>query len=249
MKNFHSTLLVILALPSALGASFSNLDFEDVTVSQVDPGEFSGVAVAAWEGIYYDSFGNGGLFRVNAMNVGAVSWPTITSPSAIAGNYSMGFLAFTDRPEVGVAQTATLEPGQQWLTLLTDLNQGDSALFQTGYLRVLFNDTPASFQLTAAEWNGKPLSRLTADLRPFAGQTGTLKILARCELLPTSPPYMDIGLARINIDQLQLVPEAGPGVTALAFGSAALMALAWRRNRTTGCPIRCRSNPRILGRT
>ncbi|MFO1458897.1 MAG: hypothetical protein U1G08_05770 [Verrucomicrobiota bacterium] len=183
------------------------------------------------------------------MNIGAVSWPTITSPSAIAGIYSMGFLTFTGRPEVGVAQTATLEPGQQWLTLLTDLNQGESALYQTGYLRVLFNDTPASFQLTPAEWNGKPLSRLIADLRPFAGQTGTLKILARCELLPTSPPYMDIGLARINIDQLQLVPEAGPGVTALAFGGVAFLALVWRRTRTTGCRISFQTTSGIPERT
>ena len=76
-----------------------------------------------------------GLFRINAMNIGR-SLPTITSPSAIAGIYSMGFLTFTGRPEVGVAQTATLEPGQQWLTL--DRPQSGRAPYQTGYLRVLF---------------------------------------------------------------------------------------------------------------
>lgn len=229
MKTILGIATALTLGTTAWAVSFQNLDFENV--SEPPPGGWrtgDEVSVASWEGLYYD-LGNDGLFRVNAMNAGAVSWPTITAPSAIAGQYSMGFLLFAGTPQVGVAQTATLGPGEQWLTLVTDLNRTDFSATGTQHLQILFNDNPVSFDLSATEINGRELWLLKGDLRSYAGQTGTLKILA------WSNSAEDFAWSRLNVDNLQLVPEPPAVMVAasMGIGSLLLKALVLRRPRNS----------------
>jgi hypothetical protein len=151
----------------------------------------------------------------------------------LEGRVSIAFSAFwpllpgqpttNDYTSAWIAQTGTVEPAASWLGLVTDYtgphiayHPENPADFAFGYLRIYFEGTPVAFTLEDAGTGpvGQPLRQLWADLRPFGGQTGELRIGIE-------------GPHQFVIDDIQLIPE--PSTLALLLCGTALLVVRRRR--------------------
>jgi hypothetical protein len=219
-------------LASALNLpGFENLNFEQTSPPTYDYGPGY---VPGWQNVGPNSWGDH-YYNVNLVNLSG--WPEAfvvsddpqfwSWPTPLAGRFSMAFSASwpsapttNDLSGAWIAQTGTIEADAPWLTLLTDYTGPATTFyypdpemtnyFAVGYLTIYFDGTPVEFTLADAGTGpvGQPLRQLWADLSPFAGQTGELRI-------GIEGPHSFV------IDNIALVPE--PALLSLLAAVAGIL--------------------------
>ncbi|MCU0772183.1 MAG: hypothetical protein MUE94_10520 [Verrucomicrobia bacterium] len=235
---------IIMLLASVIRPwAFENLDFEQTPA----PTEAWTDNVPGWRHIGANG-GGGSYWNVNRANLSGWAeasliyqntpespwtvWPT----PPIDGLFSMAFSAFwpllpqpttNDYTSAWIGQTGFIEPGAARLTLITDYtgpqivyypeNPGE---FAVGTLTLYFEGTPVPFTLHDAGTGmiGQPLRELRADLGPFSGQTGELRI-------GIEGPHTFV------IDEIHFVPEPGPASLLVAGLGAFGLLGTWRARR------------------
>jgi len=163
------------------------------------------------------------------------SWPAGTTTADYFGpeytNY--GFTGSEDIGRAWIGQTGTIEPDAPWLTLTTDYAGRNETISPRppevpvfGYLTISFDGAPVAFTLEDAGTGsvGQPLRQLRADLSPFAGQTGELRI-------GIEGPHTFV------IDNIQLVPEPSPLALLVACLGAVCLRGMLRSHAKKGTPL------------
>jgi len=217
-------------------AAFDNRDFE---LTQVDLPSFGQVVVPGWRHLGANG-GGGAYWNLNAPNLSQWAEATVVVPypaypsflpgPVIAGGFSMmfttlyplgmtvrnlgflppGFTGSEDISSAWIGQTGLIDAGLPRLTLLTDY-RGPGVY--GAHLSIYFAGTPVAYTLQNTlllDSLSHPLQLLKADLRPFGGLTGELRIGVSGDLPHGSFTGFTGGEGtRFIIDNLAFVPEAG----------------------------------------
>lgn len=236
---------VILAEANAVGGAFVNLDFEQ---GMGDPNRwdfiFPGWSHISGIGTPVDGVANLSEWAEAVLTTSGMGY----GPGVLEGSHSIAFfcsyarwvtsgdqysgwvdMGYTGEEEIGrayISQTGTVEGGGEWLTFLTSYTgprQPDPGVDflrdDVGEMVIQFDGAPVGFALAETQRDGRSLNRVWADLRPFIGVTGDLRIGVE-------------GPQTFVIDSLRLVPEGRNELGVI--GLAAVGGLAWffRRGRT-----------------
>lgn len=220
MQRAISAVLLASAIPLS---AFENLDFEQTpppadTWTEDVPG-WQHIGAIGGAGNYWNvNFANlSGWAEATLLHLDGPVFPGGPWPAPpMDGRVSIAFSAFwpllpnqpttNDYGSAWIAQTGSIEPDAPWLKLVTDYTGPHTSYypenpdyFAVGHLTIYFDRTPVPFGLVDAGTGalGQPLRELRADLSPFAGQTGELRI-------GIEGPHTFV------IDDIQFVPEPSP---------------------------------------